>query len=91
MAYSRGTTLGFLCGWCGGWIPGYSVTEKEVWEQGTLPGEKVCDCGAYEAVRDEMLAVFHSSRVETLRRFRKAASRLRLPDPDRPSTWWSEV
>lgn len=82
VSYRRGRTSGFACPLCGGLIPGYSVYEKEVWEEGVLLGERVCDCGQYEEIRDVMLAVFHSSRVETLRRFREAAIRMRLPDPD---------
>lgn len=79
--YDRGRTESFRCPHCGGWIPAYSWQEKEVWEQTFLPWMKVCDCGAYEQIRDEMLAVFNCSRVEALRRFRKAARKLGLPDP----------
>lgn len=81
MKYRNGVTGAFLCGWCGGWIPGYSVFEKEVWEQGVLDGERVCDCGSYDAIRDEMLAAFNQCRADALRRFRQAAERLNLPEP----------
>lgn len=82
MAYRKGYTNSFLCPLCGGWIPGFSIAEKEVWEQEVLDNEKVCDCGQYATIRDGMLACFHRSRVETLRRFREQAAKYRLPDPE---------
>lgn len=78
--YQNGRTASFRCERCGGLIPGYSVWEKEVWEQEPAWPDDCCNCGKWEAIRNEMLAVFASSRAVALRRFRKAAARLNLPD-----------